>query len=188
MPPRVRAALTLISAAVILIFAAVRPEILPAQNSVPAATTAGAVILHPADLAKVLPAEVFFRGQKATLQLRNSGGVRWPEGLLTFAALVDTAGYSSAVAEKYQAYLITEAPLLIAGKEPLPAGAYGVGFFNGNFIVMDLGGHDLFAVPYLRDSDLKRPLPLAVTADSQAGTFRLYSGRNYVIFASAGRP
>jgi hypothetical protein len=180
-----------------LALCALAPPILPAQNSASAATSttsASPTVLHPADLAKILPAEVFFHGQKASLQARNSGGVRWPavhpnDDLITFAALVDTAGYSSALSQKYQACLITEVPLIFAGKQALPAGAYGVGFLDGGgFVIMDIGGHDLFTLPYLRDTVLKRPVPLEVIAGDQPGTFRLYSGRNYISFASAPNP
>jgi len=45
------------------------------------------------------------------------------------AGLVDTSGYSTGVASKYQGYLITEVPLKIGGKR-LPAGAYGFGFLD----------------------------------------------------------
>ena len=59
------------------------------------------------------------------------------------ASLVDTSGYSSGVAAKYQGYLITEVPLKIGGKL-LPAGAYGIGFLGGDkFLVTDLGGGDV---------------------------------------------
>jgi hypothetical protein len=179
--------------AAFLILAIVMPTALAAQSpaaaaTVPATATAP-VILHPADLANILPAAVFFRGQTATLQARNSGGVRWPGDFFTFAAVVDTSGYSSNIQEKYQIYLITEVPLLFAGKQQLAAGAYGVGFeAGGGFIVMDLGGQDLFTMEYVRDSVLKRPTPLAVTAGPEAGTFRLYAGRNYITFSSTAKP
>jgi hypothetical protein len=177
--------ITAISA--LILSASPAPTLILAQNAVP--TAAAPVILHPADLTKILPNEVFFRGQTATLQARNSGGVRWPGDFLTFAAMVDTSGYSSALQQKYQIYLITEVPLVFAGKQPLPAGAYGVGFEDGGgFVVMDLGGHDLFTLEFPRDTALKRPMPLEIMADTVPGSFRLYSGRNYISFSSAAKP
>lgn len=177
------------------LFAALAPSPLRAQNAAPAPASPAASpitvpsILHPADLTNILPAGVFFRGQTATLQARNSGGVRWPGDFLTFAAAVDTSGYSSSIQQKYQIYLITEVPLLFDGKQLLSAGAYGVGFeAGGGFVVMDLGGHELFTLEYVRDTVLKRPMPLEVTAGSDPGSFRLYSGRNYIAFASVTRP
>ena len=47
---------------------------LAAALSAPAQS--GATLLEPADMAKIFPATVFYRGQSATTQLRNSGGVK----------------------------------------------------------------------------------------------------------------
>jgi hypothetical protein len=139
------------------------------------------VVLKPADMGKLLPATVFYRGQTATTQGRNSGGVKFADGYFVLAALVDTSGYSTGVAAKYQAYFITEVPIKIGG-QPLPAGAYGVGFIADNkFIVTDLGAHEVITVSTSTDSELKRPMPLEVLADPAHG-FRLYAGRQYVVF------
>ncbi len=153
-----------------------------AMTIVPAALSAqgGATVLKPADMAKLMPASVFYRGQVATTQLRNSGGVKFGDGHFVLASLVDTSGYSTAVASKYQAYFITEVPIRIEGKE-LAAGAYGIGFIAGNkFLVTDVGGHDVLSVNDASDADMKRPMPLEVLADAKGG-FRLYAGRQYVV-------
>jgi hypothetical protein len=148
-----------------------------------AAVSSGASILNAADAAKVVPATVFFRGQVASVQARNSAGVKLTDGMLVLCALVDTSGYSTAVQQKYQAYFITEVALDING-QTLKPGAYGVGFIEGSkFIVMDLGAHDLFTVSGNRDAALKRPMPLQVLADSTPDRYRLYINRNYVVFA-----
>jgi hypothetical protein len=141
----------------------------------------GATILKPADMAKVFPATVFYRGQSATTQLRNSGGVKFADGFYILTSLVDTSGYSTGVAAKYQAYFITEVPIQIGGERLVP-GAYGVGFVAGHkFIVTDLGAHDLLTATSSTDSDLKRPMPLQVLPDPAHG-YRLYAGREYVVF------
>lgn len=146
------------------------------------------VVLHAAEAAKTFPATVFFRGQSAPVQERNSGGVQFAKESMMLAALVDTSGYSSQVQEKYQAYLITEAPLDFEGHRLAP-GAYGVGFIaNDTFIVMDIGGHDLFTAHSAKDEVLRRPTPLQVLADpADAHRFRLYEGRSFVAFAEAGK-
>ena len=149
----------------------------------PAIATAqgGATILKPADMAKIIPATVFYRGQNATTQVRNSGGVKFADGFYVLASLVDTSGYSTGIAAKYQAYFITEVPIRIEGQKLAP-GAYGVGFVAGNkFVVTDLGAHDVFSVGSKNDPDLKRPMPLVVLPDPVHG-FRLYAGRQYVAF------
>jgi hypothetical protein len=139
-------------------------------------------VLKPADTEKLLPASVFYRGQSATTQLRNSGGVKFDDGFYVLASLVDTSGYSTGVAAKYQAYFIAEVPIKIGGQN-LPAGIYGVGFVADNkFLVTDVGAHDVLTVDSASDEALKRPVPLQVLSDP-AGGFRLYAGRKYVVFS-----
>ena len=142
---------------------------------------AGGTVLTPAETTKLLPASVWFKGQSATTQLRNSGGVKFADGTFVLATLVDTSGYSSDVQEKYQAYFITELPIKIEGHDLAP-GIYGVGFIAGDrFNVLDVGGHELFTVSSHKDAELKRPLPLKVAAAE--GGFRLYVGRSFVGFS-----
>ena len=142
---------------------------------------AGDAVLTPSETTKLLPEKVWFKGQSATTQLRNSGGVKFGDGYFVLSTLVDTSGYSSDVAAKYQAYFIAEVPVKIEGRD-LPAGIYGVGFIpGGKFIVLDVGSHDLFTVDSHTEADLKRPVPLKVTAAKDG--FRLYEGRSYVTFA-----
>jgi hypothetical protein len=140
------------------------------------------IVLKPADLQKLLPPSVYYRGQSATTQLRNSGGVKFADGFYVLATLVDTSGYATDVAAKYQAYFIAEVPIEIGGKE-LPAGVYGVGFVAGSeFVVTDVGGHDVLTVASGEDADLKRPMPLQVLAGPGDSGFRLYAGRRFVSF------
>jgi hypothetical protein len=145
------------------------------------AQAGGDAALSAAEATKLLPASVYFKGQSATTQLRNSGGVKFADGFFVLATLVDTSGYSSDVQQKYQAYFITEIPIKIEGHE-LAAGIYGVGFVGGDkFVVLDVGAHDLFTVSSHTDAELKRPMPLKVTAEKDG--FRLFEGRRYVTFA-----
>ena len=154
--------------------------VLSAVTSARAQSSADTV-LSAADAAKLLPASVFFRGQSATTQLRNSGGVKFADGMFVLATLVDTSGYSSDVQQKYQAYFIAEVPIKIEGHN-LPAGIYGVGFVAGDrFVVLDVGAHELFSVGSHSDADLKRPVPLKVVTAS--GGFRLCAGRSYITFS-----
>jgi hypothetical protein len=160
-----------------------------AQTAAPApsTTTAEPKILNATEAAAILPASVYFRGQSASIQGRNSSGVRFPNDSLFLATLVDTSGYSSSVQEKYQAYLITESAIEIGGHQLAP-GAYGCGFIaNDQFIVMDIGGHDLFTAKSTHDTELRRPTPLQVIGAPTPHTYRLYAGRNFVEFALASQ-
>jgi hypothetical protein len=135
-------------------------------------------VLSGDELKKVVPATYFFRGQSAPVQLRNSAGFSALDGKLVLAGLVDTAGYATDVQSKYQGFLITEVKLKIEGSELAP-GEYGFGFSKeGKFLVMDVGGNDLFSVAGKTDDKLLRPVPLKIVED--AGGYRLYSGRKWV--------
>lgn len=144
------------------------------------AQATGDTVLKPADMQKLVPASVYYRGQTATTQVRNSGGVKFADGLYVLAYLVDTSGYSSDIATKYQAYFITEIPIKIVG-ENLPAGVYGIGFVKGKFVVTDVGGHDVLTAATGNDPGMPRPVPLRIMANPSGG-FRLYAGRKYVTF------
>ncbi|MGA2050510.1 MAG: hypothetical protein ABSG96_22630 [Terracidiphilus sp.] len=142
----------------------------------------GDTVLKPADLQKMLPASVYYKGQSATTQLRNSGGVKFADGFYVLSTLVDTSGYSTDIQAKYSAYFIAEVPIKVGGQS-LPAGVYGIGFIGGDkFVVTDVGAHDILSVDSGNDAGLKRPTPLQVTADP-AGGYRLYAGRRYVVFS-----
>ncbi|MGD0940651.1 MAG: hypothetical protein ABR905_13180 [Terracidiphilus sp.] len=145
------------------------------------AQAAGDTVLKPAELQKLLPSTVFYRGQTAPTQVRNSGGVKLADGFYIVAALVDTSGYSTGVQSKYQACLITEVPIKVGG-QALVAGAYGVGLVGDKLVVTDLGAHDLLNVAVSDDAGMLRPRPLEVVADP-AGGFRLYIQRKYVILS-----
>ena len=148
----------------------------PLQAAPPAGPEAA---LKAADISsKLFPEHVFFRGQVAPVQMRNTGGIRFADDFYALAGLVDNSGYSSDIRQKYQAYLITEVAVEIGGQKLQP-GAYGMGFIADNkFIVMDLGAHDLFQVASTRDAEMKRPVPLQVTGSG--GKYRLYKVRDYI--------
>jgi hypothetical protein len=174
----------------VLLFAITVPALYAASQSASADKTRASTvtetkILTAPEAAKSLPSTVFFRGQSAPIQARNSSGVQFTKDSLLVVALVDTAGYSSSVQQKYQAYLITESPVEIEGHR-LEPGAYGCGFIAANiFVVMDVGGHDLFSVPSARDADLRRPTPLQILPAPDGAGYRLYVGREYVHIAQA---
>ena len=151
------------------------------QSGVTSVVAAGnETVLKASDITnKIFPDQVFFRGQVASVQMRNTGGVRFADEMFVLAALVDNSGYSSDIRQKYQAYFISEVALDLGGKKLAP-GAYGVGFVQGKFIVLDLGAHDLLQTDSSRDAEIKRPMPLQVLGSS--GKYRLYAGRDYVEF------
>src|SRR4051812_39526756 len=132
----------------------------------------GDTVLKPADVQKLLPDSVWYKGQSAPAQKRNSGGVKFADGSYVLATLVDNSGYASDVAAKYQAWFVAEITVKIGGQN-LPAGVYGLGFIADNkFVVTDIGGHEVLTVSSSTDEEMKRPTPLQVLTDSGGG-FRL---------------
>ncbi|MGO9088109.1 MAG: hypothetical protein ACLQBK_23070 [Candidatus Sulfotelmatobacter sp.] len=130
------------------------------------------------ELKKAVPADFFFRGQKAQVQVRNAVGFQLADSKMTLAALVDAAGYATAMQQKYQGMLITETKLNIGGSELAP-GEYGFGFTpDGKFIVMDVASADVLTTAFQTDQDLKRPVPLKLVEDG-AG-YKLYAGKKWV--------
>lgn len=177
--------LRLLSGAAI-IFAFALPQTPPASQPTPASAAAASTpILNAAEAGKILPPSVFFQGQSASVQDRNSAGIRLGKDSFLLVALVDTSGYSSSVQQKYQAYLITQEPIEIGGHRLAP-GAYGCGFIAGNkFVVMDIGAHNLFTVSSVHDAELRRPTPLQILPSGSH--YRFYEGRNYVEIAAPVR-
>src|SRR5271157_1345818 len=72
---------------------------------------AGAQILTGDQLKKVIPTSFFYAGQAAAVQTRNSTALKNSTGKVVLAGLVDTSGYATAIAEKFQGFLITETKL-----------------------------------------------------------------------------
>jgi hypothetical protein len=135
-------------------------------------------VLGSDEINHAAPSAYFFRGQSATVQLRNTVGFRAQGDKLVLAGLVDTGGYSTDVKAKYQGFLITEVKLSVEGKE-LGPGQYGFGFSKDDeFLVMDVGANDLLKTAVHLDRKLQRPRPLHLQEDTSG--YRLYAGRQWV--------
>jgi hypothetical protein len=143
-------------------------------------------VLDRQQAAALFPTTVFYKEQSAPVQARNSAGIRFSGGKLALTALVDTSGYSSAVQQTYQGYLLNETQLKI-GDKTLAPGAYGFGFIAGDRVVlMDIAGNEILSATTTRDEQMARPNPLQILPDASApGHYRLYLGRSYVILYEA---
>lgn len=139
---------------------------------------AGAQLLTGDQVKKLAPTNYYFAGQSAAVQVRNTAGLKNSSGKVVLAGLVDTSGYSSAIAEKYQGFLITETKLTFDGAT-LDPGQYGFGFKDGKFIVLNVASTELFSIASQNDDALKHPVPLKFEKDG--GGYRLYAGRKYVV-------
>ena len=135
-------------------------------------------LLTREELKKVVPGSYFFRGLSGPVQRRNSAAVRFPNGKLVMAALVDTSGYASNVRQTYEGLLITETKVEIGGGT-VPPGAYGFAFSrDGTLSVLDMAGNPVISVPARRDEALRPAVPLSMKEHN--GEIRFYRGRQYV--------
>jgi hypothetical protein len=130
------------------------------------------------ELNKAVPTEYFFRGQKAPVQVRNAVGFQLADGKMMLAALVDASGYSTAIQQKYQGMLITEADLGIGGSQLKP-GEYGFGFTaDGKFVVMDVANNDVLSVTFEVYPEMQHAVPLKLVPDGSG--YKLYAGKKWV--------
>jgi hypothetical protein len=143
-----------------------------------ALTQASAQVLTAEQAKKLSPTNYYFAGQSATVQSRNTAALKNSAGKIVLAGLVDTSGYSTAIAEKYQGFFITETKLTFDGAT-LEPGEYGFGFKDGKFLVMNVASTDLFSVASQNDDQLKHPVPLKF--EKEGDGYRLYAGRKYVV-------
>ena len=162
----------------------------PVISAQSAASAAGAAatpkpgVIDRNEATGILPKTVFYKGLSASVQGRNSAGIRFGNGDMVLVAMVDTSGYSSAVQQSYQAYMLNEVHLKI-GDKTLPPGAYGFGFVGDHIVVMDIAGNELLQAPIVRDTQMNRPAPLQLFADEKApGHYRLYLGRSYITLSA----
>ncbi len=140
------------------------------------------VVVSGADLKKIVPEGYFFRGMSATVQMRNSAAVKYPDGFFVMAGLVDTSGYSSAIAAKYNGFFITEKKLAF-GSQSLPPGQYGMGYTpEGKFHILNVAGDELLVSDLTVDDKIAHPVPLKMVVE--VGQPRLYLGKKYVTFTA----
>src|SRR5437867_12223397 len=112
--------------------------ILALLTAVTVAQAPKAGVLSAEDLKRIVPTAYFFRGQSASVQLRNSVGFSSSDGKLLLAGHVDTCGYAADVQSKYQGFLITEVKWNVEVTDLAPV-QYGLGFSKvTKFILMDV--------------------------------------------------
>jgi len=153
-------------------------SLLLAISSLAVAQQATKHVLSSDELKKAVPAEFFFSGQKAPVQLRNAVGFQLADGKIAMAALVDASGYSTAIQQKYQGMLVTEAKINIGGSDLAP-GQYGFGFTaDGKFVVMDVANNDVLSVASVAYPQMQHAVPLKL--EPAGSGYKLYAGKKWV--------
>lgn len=135
-------------------------------------------VLSAADVKSISPTTYYYAGRSASVQMRNTVGIRTQDGKNILAGMVDTSGYSTGIQQKYQGFFITEAKIRVEGTEVAP-GEYGFGFMNDHFILTNVAAEDILNTASKMDEQLKRPVPLKITDEN--GGYRLYAGKKYVV-------
>jgi hypothetical protein len=135
-------------------------------------------VLSAAEVKSIAPTSYYYAGHAASVQMRNTAGIRTQDAKNILVGMVDTSGYSTGIQQKYQGFFITEAKVRIEGTEVAP-GEYGFGFMNDRFLLTNVAAEDVLNAASKMDDQLKRPVPLKITDEN--GGYRLYAGKKYVV-------
>jgi hypothetical protein len=167
----------LLGFAFVAVFATLQMSYMYAQDAArPGVLKPG--VLSTTDVKILSPTTYYYAGHAASVQMRNTVGIRTQDAKNILAGMVDTSGYSTGIQQKYQGFFITEAKIHIEGTEVAP-GEYGFGFMNDKFVLTNVAAEDILNVASKMDDQLKRPVPLKVTEEN--GGYRLYAGKKYVV-------
>ena len=132
---------------------------------------------------QAVPQNFYLEGNTIPTQKRNAALLMTPSGHQLVVALLDTAGYSSRVQEKYTGMLINAGSVAICGKQ-LGVGSYGVGMkippaqsnADAEFFLYNLAGQQVCQCSVKKDNELKHPTPLQVVLKGESEAI-LYLGR-----------
>jgi hypothetical protein len=136
---------------------------------------------------RAIPKDFYLEGNAIPTEKRNSALVMTPSGNRLVVGLIDTAGYSSRIQQKYIGMLISEGQVGVCGNS-VSIGSYGFGLAkpgvaSGNegakLMLYDQGGHKVAECTTNWDAKLEHPSPLHVTVEGGVSA-RLYLGRNWV--------
>src|SRR5579859_83466 len=130
-----------------------------------------------------VPHEFYLEGNAIPTEKRNAALVRTPKGARILFALIDTAGYSSQIKQKYIGMLITERRISVCGKA-VDVGSYGFGLdrppatskADAKFHLYNQAGAEVASCDAPYDATIKIPKPLAVTT-GKTGSAWLLMGR-----------
>jgi methionine-rich copper-binding protein CopC len=167
--------LAAISFALLFAVLAAAPEFARAQK--------GFEVVTGNDFNRALPKDFYLEGNAIPTEKRNAALLMSPTGHRLVVALVDTAGYTSQVQQKYEGMLINEGPVVVCGKQ-LGVGSFGFGMkmpspqsaADAEFILYNQAGKEVSRCAAKKDNKMKHPVPLQVVLQGEK-TADLYLGR-----------
>src|SRR5579859_8291906 len=119
---------------------------------------------------KAMPKDFYLEGNAIPTQARNAALVKTPNGARVLFALIDTAGYSSQIKQKYIGMIITEGRVSICGKA-VDVGSYGFGLDrpaarskdDSKFHLYNQAGTEVASCNAPYDANIRTPRPLVIT-------------------------
>ena len=136
---------------------------------------------------RAVPRDFFLEGNAIPTEKRNAALVMTPSGARLLVGLIDTAGYSSSIQQKYIGMLISEGQVEVCGNA-VAIGSYGFGLakepgasegHGAKFMLYNQAGHKVAECSTEWDAKIAHPSPLHVAVNG-GGSARLYLGRNWV--------
>lgn len=130
-----------------------------------------------------MPKDVYLEGNAIPTEKRNAALLKTPAGARVVFALIDTAGYSSQIKQKYHGMIIAEGKVSICGV-PLDVGSYGFGLDkpsatsqqDAKFYIYNQAGGKVGECAAKKDNAINQPRPLSVVVKKGEPT-HLYLGR-----------
>jgi len=128
-----------------------------------------------------VPNDFYLEGNRIPVEKRNSVLLKDSGGARVVVGLLDTAGYSARIKEKYRGFIITESNISFGGSK-LGVGSYGIGLdlpgaptnADGSFKIYNQAGEKVGEGTLKYDASVKLAKPLGVSADKSGPTKLLF--------------
>jgi hypothetical protein len=128
-----------------------------------------------------VPNDFYLEGNRIPVEKRNSVLLKDSGGARVVVGLLDTAGYSAHIKEKYRGFIITESNISFGGSK-LGVGSYGIGLdlpgaptnADGSFKIYNQAGEKVGEGTLKYDANVKLAKPLGVSADKSGPTKLLF--------------
>ncbi len=125
-----------------------------------------------------MPKDFYLEGNAIPTEKRNAALLKTPAGARVLLALIDTAGYSSQIKQKYVGMIINEGHLSVCGAA-IEVGSYGFGLerpaatsdVDAKFHLYNLAGSEIVSCAAPKDSTIKIPKPLVVSVSKDGPTW-----------------
>ena len=132
-----------------------------------------------------MPKDFYLEGNAIPTEKRNAAMLKNASGARVLFALIDTAGYSSQIKQKYIGMLISEADISVCSIH-VGIGSYGFGLDrpaamsdqDATFNLYNQAGEKLGECASKKDTAIPQPKPLSVEVAN--GAAKLYLGRYWV--------